>query len=250
MKPFNTKPSDTSALSCKSCASRATSDWADLPEHCFEIIDRVKRPRQLEQGETLFCEGEENLGLHCVSAGIFGLKMTHENGTRVLVGVASPGDTLGSRAFLRNGPHRTTAEALTPSAVCTILRRDALHLTQAAPTVYLQLVKRCLRAMDDAQEDKLRMAAMSNRARLCHLLIRLIGPSQTNSDQPVEARLPVSRVDLAGMIGIQPESVSRLFRRIKDDGLIDFNGRHLRIPSLARLAAEANADTANLDCKI
>ena len=66
MKSFDEKPSDASILSCKACAIRATSDWADLPEHCFNIIDRVKRPRALEQGEVLFHEGDENQGLHCV----------------------------------------------------------------------------------------------------------------------------------------------------------------------------------------
>ena len=66
MKSFDEKPSDASILSCKACAIRATSDWADLPEHCFSIIDRVKRQHVLGQGEVLFHEGDESQGLHCV----------------------------------------------------------------------------------------------------------------------------------------------------------------------------------------
>lgn len=224
---------------CHACAASGQGDWADLPAPCLDIVDRLKRPRELAEGDALFREGDENAGLHCVSRGVMGLRMTHESGTEVMVGIARPGEVLGARAFLRNGPHRTTAVALTVGAVCTISRHDALRLTQQAPSVHLQLVKRCLHAMDEAQEEKMRMAAMSNRARLCHLLHRLVAEAPGTLRDRAELRLPVSRVDLAQMIGIQPESLSRLFRRLKDDGLIEFSGRNLIVPSVAALAADA-----------
>lgn len=233
--------------SCRSCSARSLSDWSDLPAHCHETIDLVKKHRVLEEGQTLFRQGDNNAGLHCAAHGLFALRMSHENGAEVLIGIARTGETLGSRAFLRNGPHRTTAVALTRAEVCTIHRRDAVRLTQEAPTVYLQLVKRCLRAMDDAQEDKLRIAAMSNRARLCHLLLRLADCDPREPGPAVETRLPISRADLASMIGIQPESVSRLLRRLKDEGLVEFSGRWLRIPDPGALNAQAGLHATKVE---
>jgi CRP-like cAMP-binding protein len=225
---------------CESCAVRSRSDWAGLPPRAAAVVGRVRHRRTLAEGAVLFREGDANLGLYCVSAGLIGLRMTHENGTEALVGFGWPGDTLGARAFLRNGPHRTTAVALTPVAVCVLLRRDAVRLTQEAPEVHLALVERCLAAMDEAQGGLLQNAALSNRDRLVALILRLARQIAARPDEDrVQLRLPVARGDLATMLGIQPESLSRLFGRLKAEGLVRLSGRMLVIPSVAQLAAGA-----------
>lgn len=223
--------------SCTGCVVHGRSDWASLPPHTARILDRVKHHRSLRVGEALFWEGDRNTGVYCLSSGVIGLRMVHSNGTDVLVSLAWPGDTLGARAFLRNGSHRTSAVALTDAGVCTIRRRDALRLTQDAPNVHLALVERCLTAMDGAQQELLDAAARSTRARLCATLLRMnraIGGGR-------ELTLPVSRADLAGMLAVQPESLSRLFRKLKDDGVIRYSGRNVEILSMARLEAEVEA---------
>ncbi|MCC6305802.1 MAG: Crp/Fnr family transcriptional regulator [Rhodobacteraceae bacterium] len=230
---------------CESCSVRSRSDWAGLPPRAAAVVSRVKQRRALAEGAVLFREGDANLGLYCVSSGLIGLRMTHENGTEALVGFGWPGDTLGARAFLRNGPHRTTAVALTAAAVCVLLRRDAVRLTQETPEVHAALVERCLAAMDEAQGGLLQNAALSNRDRLAALVLRLARQlSLRPGEDRARLRLPVARGDLAAMLGIQPESLSRLFGRLKAEGLVRLSGRTLDIPSVARLAANAGGRAA------
>jgi len=206
------------------------------------MLDRVKRTRTLDQNETLYDQDTPNEGLHCVSEGLIGLYIANENGTDVLIDLAYPGDTLGARAFLRNAPHQMSAVALTESRVCTILRRDALKLTQDAPTVYLEIVKQCLAAMDQAQANIVEQACLSNRARLCRLLLRLVERhGQARGDAHI-VHLPVSRAAMASMLGIQPESLSRLFSRLKRDGLIEFSGRRVSVTCLAALREVSACD--------
>lgn len=47
--------------------------------------------------------------------------------------------------------------------------------------------------------------------------------------------LPMSRIDLAGMIGVQPETLSRLIMRLRSEGLLRLRGRVIEIPSLSAL---------------
>lgn len=229
---------------CDACPVRSRSDWAGLPARAAAVVGRVRQRRTLVQGAVLFREGDANLGLYCVSSGLIGLRMAHENGTEALVGFGWPGETLGARAFLRNGPHRTTAVALTPAAVCVLLRRDAVRLTQEAPEVHLALVERCLAAMDEAQRGLLQNAALSNRDRLVALILRLAHQiAERPGEDRVRLRLPVGRGDLAAMLGIQPESLSRLFGRLKGEGMLRLSGRMLDIPSVARLATAGEGRT-------
>ena len=228
--------------SCTSCEVRHISDWAGLPHHAAEIVSRVKRRRSLAEGAVLFAPGDANAGLYCVCSGIIGIRMAHENGTEALIALAFPGETLGARAFLRNAPHKTTAEALSPVELCMIQRRDALRLTQRAPEVHMALVERCLAAMDAAQTELLHNAALSNQARLCRLLHRLCRLEHAEDACDVQLKLPMSRHDLAGMLGIQPESLSRLLRRLIDDGLIELSGRRILVHRVDRLGEGAGLD--------
>jgi len=41
------------------------------------------------------------------------------------------------------------------------------------------------------------------------------------------------------MLGVQPETMSRLFRRLQEDSLLTISGRHVIVPSLGALAAAA-----------
>lgn len=229
--------------SCARCQHEGAAPWNGAPAHWIETLARLRRRRGLEEGEALFRQGDANAGLHCINEGIFGLSMLHENGTEVMIALAYPGDTLGARAFLRGAPHQITAVALTGAAVCTVQRRDALKLTQDAPSVHLALVKRCLADMDRAQNSLLEQACLSNRARLCRLLADLLDRHGERAGETHVAQLPVSRGTMAGMLGIQPESLSRIFSRLKKEGLIGLSGRHVSTRSLAALRAEATRGT-------
>lgn len=227
--------------SCAECPYGRHTPWKDVPPQRLAILDRLRRRRGFDSGTALFRQGEPNEGLHCISQGVFGISITHRTGTDVMIRLAYPGDTLGARAFLRDAPHRTTAVALTEAAVCTLARRDAVQLTRDAPDVHQELVGRCLAEMDRAEASIVEQACLSNRARLCRLLSDLLERHGEPTGTKLVARLPVSRGTMAGMLGIQPESLSRLFSRLKGEGLIALSGRNVSTGSLAALRAEATS---------
>ena len=52
--------------------------------------------------------------------------------------------------------------------------------------------------------------------------------------------LPVSRRDLASMIGTRHETISRIIGRLETDGIAYFSGRQVTIPNVETLRAEAD----------
>jgi CRP/FNR family transcriptional regulator len=157
-----------------------------------------------------------------------------------MVGVASRGDLIGARAFLRGRPHGAGAQALTDVVLCRIGRADAEALAAARPQFGRRLVAACLDALDRAERALVENAALSNRDRLLALLARLAERcGRREPDGTLTARLPVSREDLAGMIGVRPETLSRLMTRLKAEGALRASGRRLAIPAAALLRPAA-----------
>jgi CRP/FNR family transcriptional regulator len=74
-----------------------------------------------------------------------------------------------------------------------------------------------------------------------HLLLVLVrrhGRRLENGAQLIE--LPVSRRDLASMIGTRHETISRIISRLETDGIAYFSGRQVTVPNVETLAAETD----------
>lgn len=222
---------------CSSCNIRASNDWNGLAGLESARLNELKRHRHVTAGTALFHQGDGNAAIYTVARGLFALRVVHPNGAEAIVGLGRPGQILGARAFLSNEPHRTTAMALTASDVCVMRRVDAIHLTRQEPLAHAALVSCCLRSLDVAQNALLLLTSLPARDRLIMLLLDLCaaeaGPPR---QEPVTLSIPLSRPDMAGMLGIQPESLSRLLAQLRAENLVTASGRSIVICDHARLA--------------
>lgn len=226
---------------CRLCHVGRRSDWDGLDDAAYALLDRGLSRREYRSGEVIFAQGDANDGIHCVSGGAVAIRRLDAHGNSVLLGLAYPGDTIGYRSFLAGSEHRTSAEALGPSYVCHISRDTVAALLEAAPSVGLHFLKRSIGELEHAHDKLFRQATLSNRDQLVHLLLILVtrhGRRLESGAQVIE--LPVSRRDLASMIGTRHETISRIIGRLETDGIAYFSGRKVTIPNVETLRTEAD----------
>ena len=73
-------------------------------------------------------------------------------------------------------------------------------------------------------------ATFSNRTKFIHLLLVLMNRhGRTAIDGSRVMQLPLSRRDLASMIGARHETLSRIIGRLEEDGIARFSGRTVRV---------------------
>ena len=107
------------------------------------------------------------------------------------------------------------------------------------PALGLRYLKRVSSSLGDAEEQILHNATLSVRARFAHLLVVLHEKYGDGAqDGKREFKLPLSRHDLASMVGTTPESLSRTIRKLESDGVAIFSGRRVVIPDLEELVQE------------
>jgi CRP-like cAMP-binding protein len=225
--------------SCVVCHVWQRSDWHELDEAARNALGRARHRRDYRPGEIVFAQGADNDGVYCLSGGTVGIRRLDRNGNSVLLGLAYPGDVIGYRSFLTGGEHKTSAEALGPCVLCHVDRTTLTALLAGSPALGLRFLKRSIGETEHAHEMMFRQATLSNRHKLVHLLLVLVsrhGHREANGAQSIE--LPVSRRDLASMVGTRHETISRIIGRLESDGIAHFSGRQVTIPSMDALAAE------------
>ena len=107
------------------------------------------------------------------------------------------------------------------------------------PKLGMCFLEHTAQALGESEERLFQVAALSVRTRIIHLLILLCDHyGSTTSDGTLFIELPMTRRDLANMIGARSESLSRAFRDIQKDGLLNLSGRTVRVDQVDRLVNE------------
>jgi len=227
---------------CGKCSFFQRSLWRPVAGGARATLTRSFTRREVETGGVVFHQGAPSDGVYCISKGLIAIRSFAPDGSSSLLRLAYPGELIGYRAFMTGRDHRTEAQAVLPSRVCIVAQRDAKQVVQACPEVLARLGVRCADELDRCHDRIHDAARVSNKARLAQVLDRLmaahgaatggaISDQQGGADRITwRMRLPISRQDLADILGVQPETLSRLMTRLEQDGAMRASGRWIEMP--------------------
>ncbi len=211
---------------CSNCPTRETTEWRDLSENELTRLDETKRSRLMGPGETIYFQGDQADGIYCIQSGLVGLRYVDEDGNSALIRLCDKGTTVGYGALLSKQPYATSAEILTPSVVCFLKRSIVSDMLAKNPKVGERFLQHSIKDLSESEGDYARSLTKTVRLRFLHLMMVLyerLGYLNENGDPTVE--LPILRREIADLLGAQPESISRLIRKVQDEGLLQFNGK-------------------------
>lgn len=228
-----------STPSCFGCQSRSRNEWSSLLGNDLELLEHAKTCNVYQPGQVVFYEGNACLGIHCIESGSIKLKKTGPKGDEVVVGLVGAGTTLGYLAYFGGRGYTTTAEALTACRICFVDRAAVKTLIHGSPSVGLAFLGRLADDVDRSEDERVKALSLPLRARAAHLLLVLKDRSSSADDEGrLTIELPLSRRDLAAMLGTRPESLSRLIRDFATDGVAHFGPRDVVVPDLDVLLDE------------
>jgi len=187
-------------------------------------------------GQHFFLEGDPASGIHIVRRGSVILYSITEAGGRHIQQIARAGDCF---AVDFSHPHRLNAQALTEA--------DTWHLPRRAVSLAVDSEPEARNFVFNLMDQQLRAARfkselLSSRSAIqkcAAFLLTIEQPAGAGGEAPL-TRIALKRVDIADYLGLTLETVSRMFNRLKKDGLIELP-RHdaFRIADRARMNALA-----------
>lgn len=228
---------------CDTCVVRSRAICSSLDPQELSALNAIGRRRNLSAGESLMWEGEDSVLVANVIEGVLKLSTGTEDGREQIVGVVYPSDFIG-RPFGSTTGHGVTA--LTDARVCVFSRRDFDAFAREHPSLEHKLLQRTLGELDRTRRWMLLLGRKSAGEKVASFLLemseRLVQTGCIDApDLPLRSfALPFSRQQVADVLGLTIETVSRQFTRLKADGIIDLpSRREVVILDREALAAEA-----------
>jgi len=235
--PGNIVSLESIKVACRNCSLSSLCLPLGLPTEDIERLDRiVKRNRPLHRGDHLFRTGDAFQSLYVVKTGTIKTYAASEDGAEQVLGFHLPGEIIGLDA-IEEDRHRCSAKVLETSAVCELPFNQLGELTASIASLQHQMFRILSREISQDTEMLLLLGKKSADERLAAFLLSLSSRFERRGFSPKDFYLSMSRHEIGNYLGLAVETVSRLFTRFQDDGLLSVERKHVEIQDMDRLRA-------------
>jgi len=211
---------------CSQCVVRNRAICASLHASEITALGQLGRKLKVTPGQSLIWEGEESLVVANVIDGVFKLSVNGADGKEQIVGVAFPSDFIG-RPFGKESPYGVTT--MTEGEVCMFTRSAFDNFAHEHPELEHKLLHRTLDELDNARKWMQLLGRKNAEEKIATFLLfisdKLAGQGCSPEDMTEGFTLPFGRQQVADILGLTIETVSRQFTRMRSAGLIDLPTR-------------------------
>ena len=225
---------------CHLCEHLKDSLFKGLEPEDLNKINSHKTCIVYKKGQNIFYEGTRPTGLYCMNGGKVKVFKNNIQGKEYIIYIAKPGDFLGYRALMSEEVYGASATVLEDAKICYITKENFFDVLQKNPTFMKKVVKAICHEMGIMEERMAELAHKSVRERLAANLLMLKETYGMEGEGSVLIDIALSREDLAAIVGTATETVIRLLSEFKNDGLITFEGKKIRVIDSKKLAKQAD----------
>ena len=227
------------SLACEACPVREIAACAALDHREREELARLGHHLTLSRGETLLTAGGENDLSATLIKGVLKVSTCDEDGTERILSLIHPAGFAGE--LFATSPHHDIV-ALTDADLCVFPRVLYEQALERFPALGRALLRR---SSNDLLESRSLLAAVTGRTaiqRVAAFLLALAHAANSHQGRPaLRFDLVLRRGEIAALLGLTIETVSRQLTALENDGLIQREGaRGIRIEDAPRLAQLAS----------
>lgn len=188
----------------------------------LKALQSVTKSSCLKKGEIIFREGEQSETLFIVHEGLIKLSKLNDEGKEQIIRLLFPGDFFGQFALLQSSNHYANAEALEQTTICSIEKYAFIETLERNPAMALHFINALNKRLYMADEWMSLISLMEVEKRLARVLLLFLEKVNKHQNQ---FTLPISKKDLASLIGTTPETLSRKLQTFVEQEIISVKQR-------------------------
>jgi CRP/FNR family transcriptional regulator len=210
--------------------------FAGLDEEYLLQVAAISHRRSFVKGETIFAEGEAATSFYLLAKGGIKLCKISPDGREKVLHFVHPGETFAEAAFFGDGRYPAEARSVEAGEMLIFPKDGFMGLLERNPRFSLNLIisLSLLLRRFARQIEELSFAEVPNR--LAAYLIELAERKSTNYQGKCYLDLEMKKGELASRLGTVSETLSRAFRKLKEDNILEVDGSRVIILDMQGLA--------------
>lgn len=199
--------------------------FSGLTEDQLQEVTEICFEKSFGRGESIFFEGDDGDGLYVIATGKVKVYKMSPEGKEQTLHIFGPGEMFGEVPVFHGRPFPASSEALVSSKLLFFPRQRLSELINRNPAIAMNMLaflSMMLRRFTTQIEN---LSLKEVPGRLASYLLFL----QEEQGGKEQVTLDISKGQLASLLGTIPETLSRIFAKMSEEGLIEVDGRHIII---------------------
>lgn len=221
---------EANCMNCSFCDKKHPL-FKHLSEEELQSVDELRYEVQYKAGETLFKQGTPSTHIICLTSGLVKLFIEGPNDKNLILKIARPTDIFGGPGAFVDNRHHYSAKAIEDCKACFVDLAKFKHIVSSNPVFATSFISELCIETIFSNDRFYSLSYKQMHGRVAEALLYLSNRVYMNNP----FKMSLSRADLAELTALSRESVIRILKEFKDEGLIQFNGDDMYSLDIARL---------------
>ncbi|XTI73261.1 Crp/Fnr family transcriptional regulator [Acidithiobacillus sp. AC3] len=178
-----------------------------------------------ENAELLFIEKDPAEQFYFLDAGVVELLSTSAEGKEKVVEIMQAGDLFAEAVAFMGGRYPVTARCQGKTRVLQIPFSPFVGILEGDPRLMRRILGQLSMRLHFLVKEIRMRSIESADTRICNYLLELSDASEKTD----RFQLPAKKVSVAARLGVTPETLSRVLRRLKEAGAIDMRDKTITV---------------------
>jgi len=214
--------------------------FGGLDNEQLDRLEEISREMSFDRNAPIFWEGDEGNGFYIVSTGKIKIFKVSPEGKEQILHIYGPGQPFGEVPVFSGQHFPANAQAVEKSRLLFFPRQAFIDLIAAHPSLALNMLAMLSMRLRQFTVQVENLSLKEVPGRLASYLLYLSEEQASAND----IRLPISKGQLASLLGTIPETLSRILGKMSTQGIITVQGAGIAIND--RIALEELAESGRL----
>lgn len=220
-------------------ALRACRLWNDASDEAVAALAAAATVRDVARGTLLASEGDAADSFGVVIEGRVRVFYLAADGKQVTFETVESGQPIAAVAALAGTRYPATVESATPATIAWLPREALFGLMEREPAVARNIVANLANRVVNFTS-VVQTLSMDVPARVARYVFQRALSQGRPTTRGVQVDLGMPKGELAMALGTVPETLSRAFHKLREDEVMDVEGRSVTVLDMRALAALAS----------
>ncbi len=200
-------------------------------EELQQLEGLIQQSHSYKENEFLFRQDDNFKAIYAIRSGMFKSQAIDQQGNERILGFHLPGELVGLDGIY-DQRYPSNMIALDTSTVCAVPYNGLMALTEEIPSLQQQLLRLLSKEINSV--NALTYDTNADQ-RLASFIFSLSKRYEQRGYSATHFNLVMPRRDIANHLNMAAETISRLFKRMQDKGIITLKRRELSIGDMTEL---------------
>jgi CRP/FNR family transcriptional regulator len=199
--------------------------FQNLAPQYYDELARIVRIKEFEKNQFIFSEGDDGVGFYVIVKGRVKIYKMSPEGKEQILHILGPGEPFAEVAVFSGVHYPANAETMAASSLFFFPKDGFIKLISRNPSLAMNMLAALSLRLKQFSHMIEALSLKEVPGRLAAHLLYL----SEQQEEASELRLDIAKVQLAGLLGTIPETLSRIFKKMNEQGLIESSGAAISI---------------------